>query len=77
LLRINKYFYAQLNIKNPQLVLSFESKLTIDDLSFDKIVSFTYHFFWNEFCSFYLEVSKKILFGKEGDETIKKIKFLS
>ncbi|MCI0382466.1 MAG: valine--tRNA ligase [Chlamydiae bacterium] len=33
---------------------------------FDRMVHELYHFYWDEFCSYYLELVKPILFGKKG-----------
>ncbi len=45
------------------------SKKVVDALthySFDKASQEAYEFYWNEFCSYYVELSKPSLFGKKG-----------
>lgn len=34
--------------------------------AFDQAATLVYEFFWNEFCAYYLETAKPILFGKQG-----------
>lgn len=38
----------------------------LSDYSFDRAAQETYHFFWDEFCAYYLELVKPTLFGKVG-----------
>lgn len=38
---------------------------------FDRAAKLCYSFFWDEFCAYYVEVSKPTLFGKQGDKTDK------
>lgn len=38
----------------------------LDSYSFDKAASCAYNFFWKEFCAYYLELAKPILFEKAG-----------
>lgn len=40
----------------------------LESYAFDKAASSTYHFFWDEFCAYYLELVKPTLFGKVGTE---------
>ncbi len=40
--------------------------LHIKEFLFDKLASSLYQFFWDEFCSYYLEMSKPFLFGQQG-----------
>lgn len=42
--------------------------------AFDKAATRCYEFFWNDFCSNYVEIAKPILFGKEGAQKEKKEK---
>lgn len=42
--------------------------------TFDQAALKAYDFFWKEFCSYYLEISKPILFGKTGSTTERKNK---
>lgn len=37
-----------------------------DACCFDKAVTLLQNFFWDDFCSFYIEIAKPILFGKQG-----------
>lgn len=41
----------------------------LDTYAFDRAASDTYHFFWDEFCAYYLELVKPTLFGKVGTDT--------
>lgn len=43
-----------------ELLTSFEN------YTFDRAAKCAYEFFWNDFCSLYVEISKPILFGKQG-----------
>jgi valyl-tRNA synthetase len=43
-----------------------EIRSALDRYAFDKAASCAYSFFWNDFCSVYLEAAKPILFGKAG-----------
>lgn len=43
----------------------------LQDYSFDKVAHETYHFFWDEFCAYYLELTKPTLFGKVGTDNDK------
>lgn len=38
----------------------------LESYSFDQAAIEAYEFFWKEFCAYYLEISKPILFGKQG-----------
>jgi valyl-tRNA synthetase len=40
----------------------------LTDYAFDKAASTAYDFFWKEFCAYYVELVKPILFGKAGTE---------
>ncbi|MBS0636836.1 MAG: class I tRNA ligase family protein, partial [Verrucomicrobia bacterium] len=39
--------------------------------SFDRATTSAYDFFWNEFCAYYLEIIKPVLFKKAGNEEIR------
>ncbi|MFA5250933.1 MAG: class I tRNA ligase family protein, partial [Parachlamydiales bacterium] len=39
--------------------------LHLDKCEFDKATLVLYDFFWNDFCAYYLELAKPVLFGKE------------
>ncbi|HLB52855.1 MAG TPA: valine--tRNA ligase [Chlamydiales bacterium] len=41
----------------------------LSNYAFDRATTLGYEFFWNDFCSIYLEASKPLLFGKRGDAT--------
>ncbi len=49
-----------------------------DHYAFDKLSSRAYEFFWNDFCSIFVELSKPVLFGKVGtiEDKIQKQKLL-
>ncbi len=49
------------------------------DYAFDKAAMTAYEFFWKEFCAYYVELVKPILFGKSGtaEQRITKQKILS
>ena len=42
--------------------------------SFDRATTSAYDFFWNEFCAYYLEIIKPVLFGKAGNDAMRKNK---
>lgn len=42
-----------------------------DLYAFDKAATCCYEFFWNDFCSIYVELSKPILFGKMGSAELR------
>lgn len=46
----------------------------LDEYCFDKAATTSYEFFWKDFCSYYLELIKPVLFGKEGDAALRKNK---
>lgn len=41
-------------------------QLHLENYAFDQAALEAYDFFWKEFCAFYVEISKPILFGKKG-----------
>lgn len=43
-----------------------EIRKHFDAYAFDKASALAYAFFWNDFCSTYIEASKPVLFGKQG-----------
>ncbi|MBS0647652.1 MAG: valine--tRNA ligase [Verrucomicrobia bacterium] len=43
-----------------------EVNASLKDYSFDKAALAAYDFFWKEFCAYYLEMTKPVLFGKLG-----------
>jgi valyl-tRNA synthetase len=53
-------------------ILSISSRMIqeinqcFEDFTFDRAVQISYDFFWNDFCSHYLELVKPYLFGKVG-----------
>lgn len=38
----------------------------LENYQFDQAATEAYDFYWNEFCSYYLEIAKPVLFGKQG-----------
>jgi valyl-tRNA synthetase len=44
------------------------------DYAFDRAAMTAYDFFWKEFCAYYVELVKPILFGKQGDAAQKATK---
>ncbi len=46
----------------------------LDNYSFDKAAELSYDFFWRDFCAYYLELVKPILFGKEGTSALRENK---
>ena len=46
----------------------------LEQFHFDKASHRAYEFFWNDFCSTYVELSKPVLFGKTGNDEIKRNK---
>jgi valyl-tRNA synthetase len=38
----------------------------LKEYAFDQAASRAYEFFWKEFCAYYLEIAKPVLFGKQG-----------
>jgi valyl-tRNA synthetase len=51
-----------------------EQKKSLDQYFFDKAASSITDFFWNDFCAYYLEISKPILSGKKGTKEEKLLK---
>ncbi|CCB90899.1 Valyl-tRNA synthetase [Waddlia chondrophila 2032/99] len=63
-----------------QWILSSLSK-TVEDVNFnlsnyqfDQAATRAYDFYWNEFCAYYLEIAKPVLFGKQGSPEERKNK---
>jgi valyl-tRNA synthetase len=46
----------------------------LETYSFDLATATAYDFFWNEFCAYYLEIAKPVLFGKSGNAANRKNK---
>jgi valyl-tRNA synthetase len=44
-----------------------ETNRHLADYAFDKAATVAYDFFWKEFCAYYVELVKPVLFGKTGD----------
>lgn len=42
--------------------------------AFDAATTAAYRFFWDDFCSYYLEIAKPVLFGKSGNPQNRKLK---
>jgi valyl-tRNA synthetase len=51
-----------------------EMNLCIEAFTFDRAVNLAYDFFWNQFCSHYLELIKPTLFGKQGSLEVRENK---
>ncbi len=51
---------------------------SLNEYAFDKAASSSYEFFWNDFCSIYVETAKPTLFGKVGtkEQRVNKQKIL-
>jgi valyl-tRNA synthetase len=45
-----------------------EVQKNLTDYAFDRAATAAYEFFWKEFCAYYVELVKPILFGKAGTE---------
>lgn len=48
-----------------------ELRQYLTDYAFDRLALRSYEFFWNDFCSIYVELAKPILFGKRGNPSLK------
>jgi valyl-tRNA synthetase len=46
----------------------------LQQYSFDKAAETSYAFFWKEFCAYFVELSKPVLFGKRGSVEMRKTK---
>lgn len=46
----------------------------LENYAFDKSASRAYDFFWKEFCAYYVEIVKPVLFGKEGNQKVRENK---
>jgi valyl-tRNA synthetase len=69
LLRLEDHWIlGRLHLVTKEVQKAFES------YSFDKAATSAYEFYWNELCSYYLEISKPVLFGKQGSEELRKNK---
>ena len=47
---------------------TFEVNKSLSAFRFDEAANAIYHFFWDDFCDWYIEMVKPVLFGKEGSE---------
>jgi valyl-tRNA synthetase len=47
---------------------------SFDTYQFDKAAMEAYDFFWKEFCAYYVEIAKPILFGKVGNDALRENK---
>lgn len=43
-----------------------EVRIALSSYAFDKASMSSYSFFWDQFCAYYVEIVKPVLFGKEG-----------
>jgi valyl-tRNA synthetase len=70
---------AQFNLED-RWILSVLNRITqdvnknLETYQFDQAAQEAYDFFWDEFCSYYLEIAKPALFGKTGTPEEKKNK---
>ena len=46
----------------------------LENYQFDQAATRAYDFYWNDFCSYYLEIAKPVLFGKQGSPEERKNK---
>lgn len=51
-----------------------EINTSLEHFHFDKASHRAYEFFWNDFCSTFVELSKPVLFGKIGNDELKRNK---
>jgi valyl-tRNA synthetase len=51
-----------------------EVSKNLDEYCFDKAAQISYEFFWKDFCAYYLELVKPVLFGKTGSEELRENK---
>lgn len=56
----DKWILARLNRVNQEVNAS------LSHYQFDETARLAYDFFWKEFCAYYVEITKPVLFGKEG-----------
>ncbi len=47
-----------------------------DNYEYDKVASSIYHFIWNEYCDWYIELSKKELYGDDSSKKTLKLEIL-
>jgi len=47
---------------------------SLESYAFDTATNAAYEFFWNEFCAYYVEIIKPVLFGKQGTPQLKENK---
>ncbi len=64
-------FEAALNLEDRWILSLLDKTIetvqtSLEAYAFDKAASAAYDFFWREFCAYYVELSKPILFGKAG-----------
>ncbi len=48
-----------------------EIQRNLTEYTFDRAATRAYEFFWNDFCSTYVELAKPVLFGKTGDAALR------
>lgn len=55
-----------------------ETTNALESYNFDKAANTAYEFFWNQFCAYYVEIVKPILYGKKGsfEDKVNKQKIL-
>jgi valyl-tRNA synthetase len=51
--------------------LAKESTESLNNYQFETAATVSYEFYWKEFCAYYVEIAKPVLFGKIGDAATK------
>jgi len=64
----DRWILSRLNRVNAKVVQSLEG------YSFDQAAKLSYDFFWKEFCAYYVEIAKPVLFGKTGSAQLRQNK---
>ena len=67
---IDKWILTKLNITIKSVNTHYEN------YEYDKVASSIYHFIWNEYCDWYIELSKKELYGDDSKKKTIKLEML-